>query len=346
MTDRRLSDATKEEIASVVAKAGEPRFRTQQVLGWIADKGVFDPQEMANLPKSLRTVLTDHFSVAPLKLRDISGSDDGTEKLLFEMSDGALVESVLIPTPDRVTVCLSSQVGCGVGCRFCASGLDGVKRNLTHGEIVEQFMLSRLRVRKRERELTNLVMMGMGEPMHNFENVLEALGRLNSEEGANFGARRITVSTVGIREGVERFTAAKTQYTLAFSLHAPNDEIRSEIVPLKSAMTVEELCDAAVDYLNHTGREVTFEYVLLRDLNDGREHADELVYRLRGIRCMVNVIPWNPVPGLPFERPPNARVDAFETQLIEGGLNVVVRRRRGNDIDAACGQLALKNLGR
>ncbi|MEZ6196984.1 MAG: 23S rRNA (adenine(2503)-C(2))-methyltransferase RlmN [Planctomycetota bacterium] len=338
----RLSDLDAAGLAEVVKEAGEPAFRAKQLRAWMWQRGVFDPREMTDLPARLRDALIDRFPAAPLRIREVAGADDGTAKILFTLSDDRLVESVIIPAEKRTTICLSSQVGCGVGCLFCASGLEGLKRNLSRGEILEQYLLSRNAARERDREPTNLVMMGMGEPMHNYEAVFEALGVINSPDGPHLGARRITVSTSGVRKGVERFTEAKTQYTLAFSLHAPNDEIRRELVPLANAMSVDEIAEAAARYLDHTGREVTFEYVLLDGVNDAPEHADELVRRFGRVRGLFNIIPWNPVDAVPFRRPSDHRIDAFVGRLERGGLKVSERRRKGSDIAAACGQLALK----
>jgi 23S rRNA (adenine2503-C2)-methyltransferase len=342
MAKTRLSDLSFDELTELVGAEGQPSFRAKQLRTWIYQRGVSDPSAMTDLPAAFRNRLSELFPTPALKVERSEASDDGTTKILFALADGKFVESVLIPTAQRVTICLSSQVGCGVGCPFCASGLDGLKRNLTRGEIVEQYLLSRAIAQERGREITNLVMMGMGEPMHNYENVFDALGVINSAEGPNLGARRITVSTSGVAKGVERFTDAKTQYTLAFSLHAPNDALREKLVPLRGAMTVDEIAEASARYLKTTGREVTFEYVLLNGVNDGLEHADELGRRFRHVRGLFNVIPWNPVPQLPFERPDDARTEAFLDRLEANGLKVSERRKRGSDIAAACGQLALQ----
>lgn len=339
---RRLTDLDGDELVSLVRDAGQPAFRAKQLRTWLWQRGVFDPTAMTDLPAAFREFLTEQFQIKPLQVERIEDSDDGTAKILFRLDDAKFVESVLIPTAQRVTICLSSQVGCGVGCPFCASGLDGLKRNLTRGEILEQYLLSRAAADERNREITNLVMMGMGEPMHNYENVFDALGVINAPEGPHLGARRITVSTSGVAKGVERFTEAKTQYTLAFSLHAPNDALRERLVPLRGAMSVDEIAVAARRYLETTGREVTFEYVLLDGVNDGPEHADELGRRFAKVRGLFNVIPWNPVPELPYDRPSPQRIEAFLDRLEANGLKVSERRKRGSDIAAACGQLALQ----
>jgi len=305
-------------------------------------KGVFHTSEMANLPSALRSQLDEHFPTPPIHLERLQESEDGTRKMLFKLFDDRLVEAVLIPTQERMTICLSSQVGCAVGCHFCASGINGVFRNLSHGEIIEQFMVAQKVAHNDERKITNLVMMGMGEPMHNYDGVFTALANLNSDAGQNFGARRITVSTIGIAKGVDRLIADRTQYTLAFSLHAPTDELREKIVPLKGAMGVHAIRDSARRYLDKTGREVTFEYVLLGGINDGAMQARQLTELLRSVQSTVNLIPYNPVASLPFEAPDANAVDNFAETLRRGGLKVSVRTKKGADIDAACGQLALK----
>ncbi len=338
----RLSDLSRSELDALVAELGQPAFRAGQVWDWMSKRGVFDLEAMTNVPSVLREALRERYPAPGLRHEGDAASTDSTEKLLFKLGDGRLVESVLIPAPKRMTVCLSSQVGCAVGCRFCASGIGGGDRNLSAGELFEQYMAMARRAEERGRSITNLVVMGMGEPMFNFENVMAALDRINSEDGPNLGARRITVSTVGIRGGVAKFTAAKKPYTLAFSLHAPNDELRRRIVPLKSAMSVAEIREAALKHLAETGREVTFEYVMLRGVNDSPREARELRALMRGTQASVNLIPYNPVPELPFERPDDRDIDRFLAILEEGRVKVSIRRRKGSDIDAACGQLALK----
>ena len=339
---RRLSDIGCDEAERLVRDAGQPAYRARQLWSWLRERGVFDPAEMTDIPKALREHLDRHFPLAPLRLDRTTDSGDGTRKLLFRLADGRFVESVLIPARDRTTVCISSQVGCAVRCVFCASGIEGGKRNLSAGEIFEQFQLSRRLAEEEGRRLTNLVMMGMGEPMLNYRAVVDALAAINDTDGPGFGARRITVSTIGIKKGVEAFTDLETQYTLAFSLHAPNDEIRRRIVPLEAAMSVTEIRDAAHRYLRRTGREVTFEYVLLSGINDAPAQAHELAALLRGIRGSVNLIPYNPVPDLPYTRPTDADIDRFSDILRQSGVKVTERTRKGSDIDAACGQLALK----
>lgn len=337
---RRLTDLSFAELTNLIAELGQPKWRAGQIYEWIYKRGTLDTNAMGNLPAVLRDALSEKLSIPPIQVESHQKSRDGTQKFLARLSDGLAVECVIIPAGNRTTVCLSSQVGCAVRCVFCASGMDGGKRNLTRGEIIEQFLIARRLSLDEGRPLTNLVMMGMGEPMFNLTAVLSALSAIHDPNGCDFGARRITVSTVGIAEGVKRFTAAKTAYTLAFSLHAPNDELREQIVPLKNAMSVTEIVTASRDYLATTGREATFEYVLLRGVNDQKQHADELARVLRRARGTVNLIPHNPVSGLEFSAPHNRDVESFEERLISAGIKVTVRRQKGEDIDAACGQLA------
>lgn len=336
----RLTDLTLKELTEVTAELGHPAWRAKQVHDWIFSRGVLRPAEMGNIPKTLRDALDERLPLPAIAVDTHQISNDGTHKFLARLADGLAVECVIIPAGKRNTVCLSSQVGCAVQCVFCASGMDGGKRNLSRGEIIEQFLVARRLLAEDNRAITNLVMMGMGEPMFNLGNVLSALEAIHDPKGCDFGARRITVSTVGIASGVERFTQARTAYTLAFSLHAPNDELRRKIVPLKSAMSVDEIVKAAREYFDVTGREATFEYVLLKGINDREQHARELVSLLRKARGTVNLIPYNPVSELPHKSPDQRAVAAFEQHLIDSGIRVTVRRPKGADIDAACGQLA------
>ena len=340
---RRLSDLDATGLEEEIRRLGQPAYRARQLSQWLFEKGVFQLDEMGNIPGALRQALSESFTLPPIALQRHQVSVDGTQKMLYRLADDQRIESVLIPAGDRTTVCISSQVGCAVGCRFCASGINGALRNLSRGEIIEQFMNARRLAEESGRKLTNLVMMGMGEPMHNYDNVFSALAAINAKDGGDFGARRITVSTIGIRKGVEKLIQDGSRYTLAFSLHAPTDELRREIVPLANAMTVEEIRDAAQRYLKTTGREVTFEYVLLGEVNDNAVQARQLTDLLRGVQGTVNLIPYNPVPELPYASPDQRRVDTFAETLRRGGLKVSVRTRKGADIDAACGQLALKN---
>jgi 23S rRNA (adenine2503-C2)-methyltransferase len=323
---------------------GEKAYRGRQVFQWVVGRGVRDPALMTDLPRGFReSVAAAHDSTAPLA-RWSSDSASGTEKLLMPLSGGDAVEAVLILEPTRTTACLSSQAGCPVACRFCASGLLGLRRNLDAGEILDQFMELRQRAAGMGRRVSHIVMMGMGEPLLNYPAVVQALGAIHDPEGGGIGARHLTISTVGLEKGVERLLQDRLPYTLAFSLHAPTDELRRSLIPFEGALDIAGLVGAARRYLEVKGREVTFEYVLLHEVNDRPEHARALVARLRGVRATVNLIPYNENPGLPFGRPPPADIDAFAASLRAGGLKVTVRKRKGHRILAACGQLRLQSL--
>ncbi len=331
------------DLETWVRERSWPAYRGRQIEHWVFERNQLSPDAMTDLPARLRAQLVEQGLSPKLRAEGQSESSDGTSKILFRTPDDAFVESVVIPAGKRTTLCLSSQIGCGVRCTFCASGIRGVIRNLDADEIVEQFLLSRQLAESMGRRVTNVVMMGMGEPMHNVANVLTALETLHDPHRIRFGARRITVSTVGIAKGVERLTRSGRPYTLAFSLHAPNDAIRRRIVPLTGAMTVKEIRDAGALYMTTTGRKVTFEYVLLRDINDRPEDARELAHLLKGVPGVVNLIPYNPVEGLEFHRPTGRAVRGFADLLERRGTRVSLRLRKGADIDAACGQLALKS---
>jgi 23S rRNA (adenine2503-C2)-methyltransferase len=263
---------------------------------------------------------------------------DGTEKLLFTLADGQQIESVLLRDGIRRTICISTQVGCAMGCVFCASGLGGVERNLTTGEIVEQ-MLRLARLLPEEERLSHIVVMGMGEPLANVDNLLPALDMASSDEGLAISARRITISTVGLPPAIKRLARDKIPYHLAVSLHAADDELRNRLVKVNRNIGLTAILDAADQYFNATGRRITFEYVMLAGENDGREHATRLAKRLAGRNALVNLIPYNPVAGLPYGTPSRNAVYRFSSILTDAGINAQVRERKGSRIDAACGQL-------
>lgn len=341
----RLTELSREEARGLAVAAGAKSFHGDELWKWIYKRYVLAPDEMTNLPAPFRAALSERFD--PRRSRAVRNEDDAkstTEKLLLEVGPGESVECVLILQDDRTTLCLSTQVGCPVKCGFCASGLFGLKRNLTHGEIIEQYAVLARRAAALGRRVTNVVVMGMGEPMLNVSNLLVALARINDPDGFGLGARHITVSTIGVKKGLERFVAEPRQYTLAFSLHAPNDALRREIVPFPAAMNIAEILDAARAYLEDKGREVTFEYVLLDGVNCSREHAEELAWLMRGVRGTVNLIPFNAVPEQPFFRPSDDHIDAFADLLRMRGVKTTVRKRKGHDIAAACGQLRMRDI--
>jgi 23S rRNA (adenine2503-C2)-methyltransferase len=329
------------DLVEWLDQRGHKSFRAKQIQKWIFDSRIHQFDQMLNLPKDLRSQLTESFSLFSSSIANRQASDDGTEKLLVTLVDGGQVECVLLREEDRRSICVSSQVGCAMGCVFCASGLDGVQRNLTSSEIVEQ-MLMLQRLLPEEERLSHIVMMGMGEPLANVQNVCEALAVAKSPEGLGISPRRITISTVGLPKGIDKLAAMNAPFHLAISLHAPNDTLRNELVPVNDRIGISAIMAAADRYFDSTGRRLTFEYVLLAGINDSASHARELVRVLRGRSAMLNVIPYNPVEGLPYRTPSSQVIMEFRRELLEGGINVLFRQRKGDEIQAACGQLRRK----
>jgi 23S rRNA (adenine2503-C2)-methyltransferase len=293
---------------------------------------------MTDLPLELRTHLAAEWSPFGTQIARHLRSIDGTQKLLLRLHDGQLIECVLIPEADRRTACVSTQVGCGMGCVFCASGIDGVARNLSTGEILEQLIRLRNLLPPEER-LSNVVVMGMGEPLANLDHLLEALAVAGHKDGLNLGQRHVTISTVGLPAKMRRLADIGKQYHLAVSLHAPTDELRNRIVPTNSKTGLSDILAAADYFYETTGRQVTYEYAMLGGLNDGPVEARQLANLLRGRQAHVNLIPFNDVPGLPFRGPAEEARETFVDALRRAGVSVKVRKRKGADIDAACGQL-------
>lgn len=341
-----LLDLSPAAVDTWVVEQGLPKYRSGQLLRWVYDKRAQDFESMSDLPKAFRSTLTEQASLWTSQIVAHKQAADGTEKLLLEWPDRHRIECVLIREGDRRTICISTQVGCAMGCVFCASGLDGVARNLTTGEIVEQ-MLRLQSLLPAEERLSNIVVMGMGEPLANVARLLPALDvatRPNEQGGLGIGARKITISTVGLPPAIDKLSELGVQYHLAVSLHAPNDELRNELVPVNKGIGLKPILDAADRYFERNGRRLTFEYVLLGKLNDRPEHAQQLVKLLRGRTALLNVIPYNPVSGLPYLTPSAADQQKFLSILESGGINVQVRTRKGDKIDAACGQLRRSNL--
>jgi len=370
---RHLLGASLDEVVAFSQEHGLPDYRARQVFEWVYAKGAADFAAMTNLPKPLRHQLAEQWMVYTSTVARRQESADGTIKLLLQWPDQATTECVLIPEGQRQTACLSSQVGCPVRCRFCASGLGGLERQLTTGQIVEQAMRLRglcepaarqgahpqtLRIDRLEAgptqepeagptqglggpagRLSHIVFMGLGEPLANYGAVLAAIRILNAPWGLNIGARKITVSTIGPPDKIRRLARANLQINLAISLHAPNDALRRELIPWARKVSIDDLVAAGRDFFDTTGREVTLEYLLLGGLNDQLEHARQLVRLCRQMRCNVNLIRYNPVAGLDFERPSSEATRPFLQQLRERGINAHVRKSRGLDIEAACGQL-------
>jgi 23S rRNA (adenine2503-C2)-methyltransferase len=338
-----LLDNTEETLRAWLQERGEKPLRAKQLRRWLLVRGAESFDEMTDLPKALRQQLAD--ALVPLSTRiakHLRASDD-THKLLLELGDQKLIECVLIQEEGRRTACISTQVGCGMGCVFCASGLNGVDRNLTVGEMVEQLVrlrnLSSPSGGEIVERLTNIVVMGMGEPLANLDNLLEALDVATSKDGLGIGARHITISTVGLPVKIRRLADLGKQYHLAVSLHAPNDELRTKIVPTNDKTGLDDILAAAAYFFEKTGRQVTYEYVLLAGINDAAAHARELAALLKGRRAHVNLIPFNDVEGLPYRRPSTEALQMFTNVLQQAGISVKVRKRKGSQIDAACGQL-------
>jgi 23S rRNA (adenine2503-C2)-methyltransferase len=342
---RHLCGCTPDDLRTWLMSEGHERYRADQLLEWVFQRDAHSFDQMSNLSKQLRGWLAARADILRGTVVRQSVSEDGTQKLVLRWPDGGLVETVWIPDGDRHTVCLSSQVGCPVGCVFCASGLNGVERNLSAGEIVEQALRVRALIREAtddpQARLTNIVMMGMGEPLANYAAVVSALRILNAEWGLGIGARKITVSTVGLPKQIRQLARENLQLNLALSLHAPDDELRRTLIPW-GKMPIPDLLDACEDYFRTTGREITLEYILLRDVNMTSAHAQQLARIARRLRANVNLLRYNPVPGLPYRRPNSQESYAFQAQLRDLGVNAHIRTSRGRDIDAACGQLRRK----
>ncbi len=339
MRDRPdLRSLFQEELEMWMADLGEMRYRGRQLARWVHGHGVRDFESMTDLPAQLRKRLSEHARLANLQvLRSTTSADASTTKFLLACEDGSTVESVWMRFADgRRSACVSTQVGCAMGCAFCATGLAGLGRNLTAGEMADQVYVMQ---RETGERATHVVFMGMGEPLANLEATLRAVRLLNAPYGLGVGMRRITVSTVGLVPQILRLAELRMGFTLAVSLHAPDDELRRQLVPVAAQFPLDALLRACAHYGERTGRRVTFEYVLLEGVNDEVEHARLLGRRLRGMRAHVNLIPWNPVPGLRFRRPHPDRVRRFAAVLREAGLPTTVRIERGVDIFAACGQL-------
>lgn len=335
------------ELESVLGELGEKPFRAKQILEWVFKKRVesFDP--MLNLSKSLRAALAERFTLRCLTFARVEGSRDTTRKYLFKLSDGRFVETVLIPASpalygsrsDRRTLCVSSQVGCAYACGFCASGLAGFTRNLTAGEIVEQIV----QVEKLSGErVDNLVFMGMGEPLANLPSVLRAIEILNAEWGVSIGARHITVSTSGLVPQIRQLADFPLQIRLAISLHGASDEVRDRIMPVNRKWPLRELYLALEDWVGKKKQRLTIEYILIEDVNDSPEQARLLGRMARALGARVNLIPYNTVEGLHWKRPDEARMEAFHDEVAACGVSATLRREKGHDIAAACGQLRLK----
>ncbi|MBE5997246.1 MAG: 23S rRNA (adenine(2503)-C(2))-methyltransferase RlmN [Lachnospiraceae bacterium] len=326
-----------EELAEICAAAGEKPYRAKQLFGWIHAQDAVSYEEMLNLPKSLRTYLAEHvpFVYPSVKARQESKLD-GTVKFLFEYQDGALVESVLMKYKYGSSLCISTQVGCRMGCRFCASTLNGLERSLSAGEMLGEVYAAG---RSEGVRISNVVLMGTGEPLDNYDEVVRFIKLLTHPDGKKLSGRNIAVSTCGLVPMIRRLAEEKLTIALALSLHAPNDEIRQRTMPVAKKWSIEETLDAMRYYAEQSGRRVTFEYALIKGVNDSDDNADELASRISGIPCLVNLIPVNPVAERGLSAPDDAGVARFKKRLEKYRINVTIRRELGRDIDGACGQL-------
>lgn len=339
----KLCSYTNEELKKELLSRGYRSFLSDQILDWVYKKGVSSFDEMSNLKKDLRAELASFIDFPSIIRESLEKSQDlQTHKSLWKLRCGSFVESVLIYAPDRITLCVSSQVGCPARCAFCASGKEGLKRNLEPAEIVEQVLFTEQELNKRGEKLSNIVFMGMGEPLENFDNVVKSIQILTSETLFNFSKRRITVSTVGVVEGIYRLSEMDLKVNLVLSLHAPNQRIRKKIIPYARKYELADILTAMKFYAEKSKRDITFEYTLLKGINDQLEHADELAHLLHDWQCTVNLIPYNPIMGVKLERPSFQTVTAFQNRLQERGIITTCRYTKGDDIAAACGQLALK----
>lgn len=335
------------EVEALIKEMGEPGFRAKQVVEWTFVRRVADIESMTNLPKALRERLKERLVTRSMSIATVSGSADTTRKFLLKLNDGRYVETVLIPAnpalyggkSDRRTLCVSSQVGCAYDCKFCASGLAGFTRNLTAGEIVEQIVQVEAHTGER---VDNLVFMGMGEPLANFSNLIKAIEILNAEWGIGIGARHMTVSTSGLAPQIHKLADFPLQIRLAISLHGASDPVRNEIMPVNRKYPLAELFEALEAWNAKRKQFLTFEFILIEDVNDSLDQARMLAKRARSVNAKVNLIPYNTVDGLPWKRPSEQRQDAFLEVLTSAGVTATLRREKGHDIAAACGQLRLK----
>jgi len=338
---RTLSQA---DIENYFEELREPKFRAKQVYEWLWQKPVQSFEDMTNLSKDLRQKLSDEFSLPGLIVDTVQKSDDGTIKTRFKTHDGHFIEGVLIPTATRFTACVSSQIGCSLSCKFCATGYMDRKRNLDFDEIYDQVAIINKQCEKENgKKLSNIVFMGMGEPLLNYKNVLKAIEKITSTDGMAMSPKRITVSTAGVVKGIRQLADDKVKFKLALSLHAANDLKRHEIMPINDTNNIKSLVDALNYFYKETGNEITFEYILFKNFNDSLKDADELIKIYRQVPAdLINIIEYNPIDFAKYEKPDEEKVEAFIAYLGKNRVNARLRRSRGKDIDAACGQLANK----
>jgi 23S rRNA (adenine2503-C2)-methyltransferase len=338
-----LKNLSPGELQEFLGSFGKERYRSTQILRWLYQKGVHSFDEMTNLSKTFRQELSQVGFISTLLLLNLEQSRDGTKKFLFQLEDGNRIESVLIPDKTRLTLCLSTQVGCAFGCRFCLTGKIGWKRDLTVSEILNQIIVVR-RMLPEKVSITNIVLMGMGEPLANYDNTLKAINLMHHPDAFKFSSRRITLSTVGLLPGLERLEKEKISFRLAVSLNASDEESRSQLMPVNRRYPLKKILALCKKFPLQPRTRITFEYVMVEGINDSPLDAKKLLRLLRGIPSKINLIPLNEAPGIPLKRPTEEKIKEFQEILIEGGFTAIVRTSKGGEISAACGQLQAKAL--
>lgn len=341
---KSLYDFNYDEMGEMAQLHGWKKFRGHQIFQWLYRKRVVSIEDMSDVSKDTRICLKEHYTLAPLQLREKQVSSDGTTKYLFALEDGALIESVLMQFEYGKSICVTSQVGCNMACAFCASGLTKKKRDLTSGEMVAQVLYVQRDLDEQQDRLSHIVVMGTGEPFDNYENMMNFLKTVNHDRGLGIGARHITISTCGVVPKIYEFAKEHTQYNLAISLHAPNDALRSTLMPVNKAYPLSELMEAIHYYAEENNRRLTFEYILLKGVNDQKEHVNQLANLLRGINAYVNLIPYNAVDENGFQGVKYDDAMVFYDALMKRGVRCTIRKEHGADIDAACGQLRVKHI--
>ena len=344
ISKRNIRDLSLEEMQSFFVEKGEKAFRAKQLYEWLWKKSARSFDSMSNLSKSLRSLLEMHFEIPAVTVAEEQISTDKTIKNAFKLADGKITEGVLIPTTKRMTACISSQVGCSLSCKFCATGRLKLMRNIRFDEIYDQVAIIKEQAEKHyARPLSNIVYMGMGEPLLNYSQLLKSIERITAEDGLGMSPKRITVSTAGIAKLIKRLGDDEVKFNLALSLHAANDEKRSQIMPINDQNNLAILAEALRYFHEKTQSRITFEYIIFRDFNDSLEDARELATFCKNVPCKINIIEYNPIDNGAFQQADASKVDAFAAFLESKNLVVNIRRSRGKDIDAACGQLANKN---
>ncbi len=343
-SSHNIRQASLQDITNFLVSNGEKAFRAKQIWQWIWQRGVTDFEEMTNLSRTTRELLKQNWYFDNLEPIHIQTATDGTTKTAWKLHDGEVIESVLIPGNQKFTVCVSSQVGCKLGCKFCATGTLGFKRNLTYGEIFNQVTAAKMAAEAQGFPLSNIVFMGMGEPMLNYDNVLAAIERITAEDGLAMSPYRITVSTAGIPDKIRQLADDGVRFNLAVSLHAAKESVRTSLMPINKAYSLKEVADSLKYFVEKTGTRPTFEYLLLKDINDSLEDAKALAFYCRQFPIKINLIEYNNVEGSGFQHSPDKKRDEFVKYLENCNMVVNIRRSKGKDIDAACGQLAAKEV--